>query len=423
MKKLIASAGIAAVGAASLQAAPVGLSPTQTSKPWSISASLRGFYDDNITTVPNAIAEESFGIHVSPSVNFNVVREQTQLSLGYTFGLRWYENREPDSSDEIHEVSANLKHNFNPTLSLDVNETLRVAQEPTINNSLGTVIRGLQDYLQNDASIGITKGLNDRFSLYTSYANRYIDFDAPGFSSLLNRYEHTPLVHLLSQVSETTVGLIGYRFKAVRYTDDNLFVNGVATGVDPEVRNSNSHYIYAGVDHAFTPTLQGSARLGAQITNFNEAPAGADDNIVSPFADANLSYGYAEGSTIQFGVKHERNRNDLAYLTAAGVANPNALILDQEQTVLYAAINHQLTAKLMASLQGTYLNGSYEGGGPGVDGANDEYWALGINLAYTINQFLSAEAGYNFDDYESGVASAFRSYDRNRVYLGLRASY
>ena len=65
----------------------------------------------------------------------------------------------------------------------------------------------------------------------------------------------------------------------------------------------------------------------------------------------------------------------------------------------------------------------YEGGGAGIDGANDEYWALGLNVNYTINQFLSAEAGYNFDDYDSGVLTAVRSYDRNRVYIGLRSSY
>ena len=142
-----------------------------------------------------------------------------------------------------------------------------------------------------------------------------------------------------------------------------------------------------------------------------------DDNVTNPFADANLTYGYAEGSNVQLGVKHERSRNDLAF------AGASSLILDQEQTVVYSSINHRITPKLGASLQGTFLNGKYEGGGAGIDGANDEYWALGLNVNYTINQFLSAEAGYNFDDYDSGVLTAVRSYDRNRVYIGLRASY
>ncbi len=416
MKKLIASAGIAAVGAASLQAAPqVGLSPTQTSKPWSISASLRGFYDDNITTAPDAIKEESYGIEISPSINYNVVRESTQISLGYTFGLRWYEDREPDSSDESHQVSANIIHDVSPSLSFKLSDTFRVAQEPTIANGARTrVLRGEQDYLQNDASISATKRLSDTLSVLGQYSNRLINYDDQGFSGILDRVEHTPLVHLMSQINPNTVGLIGYRFKAVRYTADEIIPG---SGIDPNIRDANSHYAYVGVDHAFTPALQGSARIGVQHTEFENAPAGVDDNVTNPFADANLSYGYAEGSNVQVGVKHERNRNDLAF------AGASSLILDQEQTVIYSSINHRITAKLNASLQGTYLNGSYEGGGPGVDGVDDEYWALGLNLNYTINQFLAAEAGYNFDDYDSGVLSAFRSYDRNRVYIGLRASY
>jgi len=414
MKKLIASAGIAAVGVAGLQAAD--------SKPWSISASLRGFYDDNITTVPDAVKEESFGIEVSPSVNYNIVRDQTTLSLGYTFGLKWFEDREPDSSDESHTVAASLDHQVSSTLSFSASNTFRVAQEPSV--TTGTLvrvpIRGEQDYLDNDANVSLTKVLSDIYSVELGYNNRVINFEDAAFSALLDRVEHTPWVHLLGQINKSTVGLIGYRYKAVDYTDDAILnvVGGVP--LESDIRDSDSHYIYAGLDHAFTPQLQGSVRAGVQITEFNNAdenPLSADDDVTSPYVDANLAYAYAQGSNIQVGVKHERRRNDLAF---AGGTDP---ILDQEQTVVYGSINHRITAKLNASLVGTYLNGDYEGGGPGVDGNNDEYWAFGVNLNYTINQFLSAEAGYNFDDLESSFATINRSYDRNRVYIGLRASY
>ena len=50
MKKIIASASLAALGAASVQAAYApGLSPQEKSKAWTISGTLRGFYDDNPT--------------------------------------------------------------------------------------------------------------------------------------------------------------------------------------------------------------------------------------------------------------------------------------------------------------------------------------------------------------------------------------
>ena len=63
MKKLIASAGLVALGTAGLHAAYApGLTEQQTSKPWTVSASLRGFYDDNITTASiSTNRQESFG--------------------------------------------------------------------------------------------------------------------------------------------------------------------------------------------------------------------------------------------------------------------------------------------------------------------------------------------------------------------------
>ena len=61
MKKIIASAGLVAVSAAGLQAAAPGLSPMEAAKPWSISATLRGFYDDNYTAAHKSFEDDSFG--------------------------------------------------------------------------------------------------------------------------------------------------------------------------------------------------------------------------------------------------------------------------------------------------------------------------------------------------------------------------
>lgn len=467
MKNIIASTGLVALGIAGLQPNTETNADPNPNTPWSISASLRGFYDDNITTLPDeypaivgyeitvrspedgtfqkkivneyvpgampvpghANKQSSYGISFSPSVNFNAVREQGEIGLGYTFGLKWYEDRDPDSTDESHTIAAKIAHSVSPTLSFELANNLRIAQEPEI--KVGTVrrvvnsdpvsgfpraIRGEQDYLHNQASFYATQMLSDTYSIYAGYANTIFSFDDTGFSALLDRVEHTPLVHLKAQLKPNTVGLIGYRFKAVDFNGDKIkyFQGTTPAETDPEIRDSDSHYIYAGLDHAFTPTLQGSVRLGAQFTKFSNV----NKNSASPFADANLSYGYAEGSHFQIGVKHERNRHDLAF----EFDGDGGLILDQKQTVVYASVHHQLTAKLNASLVGHYLNGTYESVGD-VDGDNDEYWAFGFSLDYAINPYLAAEAGYNFDDYESGVQPKYRSYDRNRVYVGLRASY
>jgi len=45
---------------------------------------------------------------------------------------------------------------------------------------------------------------------------------------------------------------------------------------------------------------------------------------------------------------------------------------------------------------------------------------LGVNCSYQVNTFISADAGYNYDRLDSEIG---RSFTRNRIYFGLRATY
>ena len=71
MKKIVASVGLVTLSASALQTAIAqDVTAPDASKPWSVSATLRGFYDDNPGTVPNDISvanRESFGFEISPA--------------------------------------------------------------------------------------------------------------------------------------------------------------------------------------------------------------------------------------------------------------------------------------------------------------------------------------------------------------------
>src|SRR5262245_11716891 len=96
MNKITTTAGIFALRAASLHAAvdtmPAG--SQQATKPWSVSATLRGFYDDNYSTSPKALERDSWGFEISPSASVNLVLDQTTLGLSYVYSYRWYEDRD-----------------------------------------------------------------------------------------------------------------------------------------------------------------------------------------------------------------------------------------------------------------------------------------------------------------------------------------
>ena len=73
MKKIVASVGLVALGASGLYSAPIPGLTEEGGKNWSVAATLRGFYDDNINTAPSGPdKQDTFGIEINPSVNYGI---------------------------------------------------------------------------------------------------------------------------------------------------------------------------------------------------------------------------------------------------------------------------------------------------------------------------------------------------------------
>src|SRR5436309_14665470 len=147
MKKIITTVSLAAFGATGLQAAYApDLSPTSANRMWSVSAALRGFYDDNYLTAPShggGIApakRHSFGLEASPSFNLNIPLEQTFIGLGYTYRFIWYEDRDREFTDpatgkkfsehaydQAHQATLKLDHAFSEASKLEINDTFNLS--------------------------------------------------------------------------------------------------------------------------------------------------------------------------------------------------------------------------------------------------------------------------------------------------------
>ena len=116
MNKLLASVGLAAIGASTLQAQSVpGLTPTM-SKPWSVSATLRGFYDDNLNTSSSSSRPGVFGIEVSPAVGLQWASPQTHVSLAYIYTFKEYDHRpsgQTEKYDQTHSINLANSSAFN----------------------------------------------------------------------------------------------------------------------------------------------------------------------------------------------------------------------------------------------------------------------------------------------------------------------
>jgi hypothetical protein len=73
----------------------------------------------------------------------------------------------------------------------------------------------------------------------------------------------------------------------------------------------------------------------------------------------------------------------------------------------------------MATVIGRVQYTTYNGGA--ADSLTTTDYGVGVNLSYQVNNHLSFDTGYNYDDVVSDLANY--SYTRNRVYLGVTATY
>jgi hypothetical protein len=218
---------------------------------------------------------------------------------------------------------------------------------------------------------------------------------------------------------------VGYQFGYVDYTSDDpigIIDNGALPGVqDPldevvpgSIRSSQSHYFYVGGDYSVSSQLTASGKVGAQYIAFDDLTSG---DGWTPYIDASAAYQYLPGSSLRGGVRYARNATDLA--NTGVIESEEDITTDQESVVLYAQVTHRITPRLTGNAIGTVQHSAFQGGD--FDNDIDWMWLIGLSLDYKFSEHWSAEAGYNFDRLDSDVND--RSYSRNRVFLGVRATY
>lgn len=422
MKRIYASLGVAAIGVASIQG--VHGQSSDPAKSWSASASLRGFYDDNVNTAPSDSDQtETFGFEVSPSLSFALPLEQTTIAASYTYSYKWYDeeiNNKDGHDDNTHTFAASLRHNFSERLVMSVRDSFVVGQEPDVirvgNTADATYQRISGDNIRNYGAITFNAQITRPFGIEVGYANSLYDYDDDsdgGYSSTLDRLEHEAHIDGRWYLQPDLVGILGYQFSLVDYTADLPIA--VGSPHESDVRNNRSHYVYAGLEHNFRPNLVGSLRAGARFNDYYNSPS--DESGVSPYTQASLTYEYAVESRLEVGTSHDRRSTD----QSSFYIQDDDLTLDADTTLVYVSLTHRIVPNLFGSVIGNFQYSTFNEGP--VDGDSERYYGVGVNLRYHFNRHLSAEVGYNYDKLDSDSQVTDGDYDRNRVYIGATFTY
>ncbi len=401
MNKKIITLGVAAIGVAGVQAADAG-------KVWEVTASLRGFYDDNYTTSPDQLAEESWGIEVSPGINFTLGEgTDMEFSAGYAFGMRYYEDRESDNEDYGHELGISLDKKFSDTSVLLLSNGLVVAQEPEILNG-GTPLRIEGDNLRNTFAARYRRVLSGSTGVDIGYGNSIFDYEEEYHSSLLDRSYNEVSLDVFYGMAETEY-YAGYRYSSTDFEGDVLQVPGLV--FNPAARSNHAHAGYVGARHQLDKNILANVRAGVQNVDyydFDLMPGLIPEDESSPYVDARMEWEYAEGSKLVAGATLARGATDLQ-------------AADQEISSVYAQLLHKISGRVHGTLTGRFQDAEISGGGERLDGKEESLLLLGASLTYAVADNIWAEVSYNYDELDSDVP--YRSFERNYLSVGIGTTY
>jgi hypothetical protein len=360
-------------------------------KPFTISASLREIYDDNIfTTKTGRVA--SFNTEIEPSILFDVPMQDSEFTGRYTFGMTYYENRPGNSFDFTHELALQYTHSFSDRFSLNAAEDFRYFTEPSLFQSTGTPYRS-GAYYSNMVNIGFNAQWTPLLSTTTTYANNIIKYENSSISTGQDNMENTGsqnfLFAILPKVNLVFGGII-----------DNTSYDNVARGYTSYTGNT-------GIDWQVLPSLSVGARVGGSYDEVEQT-----GSSVSPYAAVTVAWQLGARSSLNFNYTHSVVPTDVT--TAEGQ------IADRFDTTF----TYNITPKLNAHLDGIFTHGEYttDFTAPGTtpDFSENDF-GLDTGLVYHLNNVVDLSVGYLF----SGVSSeeSFRNYTRDQIYLGVRGTY
>jgi hypothetical protein len=371
------------------------------SKRWAVTLSLRGEYDDNIFTTSSNQQSSVKGI-IEPQVLVNFPGEQTFVGFRYGYSAVVYENRPGDQIDESHLVDVLFSHTFNPRLTLDMRDTFRRGVEPElveVQANLPVVTRRRGDYFFNDAKGSVSYELGRRWVM-TVRGNwqhwRYDDTEV-GLINDRDMYQ-TGLGMAYALDRRTTVGL-NYGYGRIEYSEPG----------SEDARNSESHSVYVGWVRRFTPQLSLQINGGVEAREFGD---GAQQT--APVVDTSISYNYGPESAVTAGFRYSIATTEVGDFRSVDEAG------------LYARVGHRITPKLRVGLDALYVRDTFENPTPGAGvsaGIEETVLRLALTVSYTFTKWLYGDLAYTYDRVESDITVGDRSFERNRVSLGLRLTY
>jgi len=373
---------------------------------WSVGTSV--IWDDNTTpTAVGASDDETLSINPFVGVEFSSATPQTTWDVYARLGVLYYLDapQAPGSDDTYGQarVGVNLTHRFDDRLRLSSRNFISYELEPDYSYGYATN-RQSSEYLYWDTDNSIGYRWTQRLATYTG-----LKFTALNYDGVANADRFTWMAYNQFRyvISPQTVGTASYRYSQ--------------TTADGTARDSTDQYLLAGVEHRISPTTIVIANAGAQFRSVD----GTDgDSSTNPYLEVTLRSQVNEQFTVSTFARYGAEVYDTIQIDPVGGLPAE---YDSRLTLrLGAKGDYQVSEKLSLFSGIDMISSSFEGGrevgtGSAVSDQDELLFNAYIGTTLQLTEYLQGFLSYNFTDSNSDFND--RSYDRNRVSIGLTAEF
>ena len=375
----------------------MAVSAMAASSPVRVSNRLRLGYDDNVYQSDGSEGrpekKDSFRIIEEIEVLVNLNMERTYLGIRYRPSLIWYSDRDDEDVDFLHDLDFNFIHNFTPTLTLSVSDTLRYSQMPELQDE-NFVVRQNDDNFMNNLVGTLSYKLRPETRIDLSGRHVLLRYDDK-VNEDNNYYSVVGGLTVRQQLASLTSLMADFRYKTLTYDEAKPDSN----------RDASSVFAGLGLEQTFNPKLLGSLRAGVENRTYDDD---AFDDNTQPYAELSMTYLPSPATRITGAASYSIYESDVA------------LYMSQDRAYLSLSVAHDFTAKLSFYVSGAYSLNQYEADYalvPGLQDGEEKSYLLSARLAYRVNRINWLEAGWQFVKLDSDILNRV-SYDRNRFDVG-----
>jgi len=306
-----------------------------------LSTSVVGGYNDNVNASTGASTSSTGGsgsLYTSDnaSLSYTFGTPRTKVSLTTGGGVTYYFDRPEAGYNPTGYLGLSLTHKPSERMTLSLSVFASYQSQPDLSTNLGSN-QQLGSFIHSIDTISLAYSWTPRFSTVTSYTLDLLNYFSSA-GSLLNRMDDTFGEQFRYLLWPTTAGVAEYRYKIIDYESAPL--------------DSTTHFLLAGLDHTFTPRLNGTFRGGVELRSSE-----SNGFQASPYFQSALTYILHNGFVIW------TNSYSIEESNTVGVSSAPAF-----RTGL--TLNYGLTRRLSGNLALFYVYGGNQSGGTSSSSGN-----------------------------------------------------